>query len=62
MVLHVIKIGMSPFVTTITGCTWGGSAIKIDIIAAPGLCIEFGNNVLTSTVQKVIVFYSYSLN
>ena len=29
--------GESPMKTTIAGCTWGGSAIKGDIVAACGL-------------------------
>lgn len=49
------KKGLSPFKTTITGCTWGGSIIKMDIIAACGLCVEFGNRVVTSPIQKVCV-------
>ena len=46
--------GMSPLRTTIAGCTWGGSVIKIDIAAACGLCIEFGNRVTTTTVQTIV--------
>lgn len=47
--------GLSPMKTTITGCTWGGSAIKLDIIAACGLRLEFGNRVVTSPIRKVFV-------
>jgi len=47
--------GLSPMKTTITGCTWGGSIIKLDILAACGLCIEFGNRVVTTPVRKVCV-------
>lgn len=47
--------GLSPFKTTITGCTWGGSAIKVDIVAALGLHLEFGNRLLSSPIQKVEV-------
>lgn len=47
--------GLSPIRTTITGCTWGGSAIKLDIIAACGLRLEFGNRVLTSYIRRVQV-------
>ncbi len=47
--------GLSPLKTTITGCTWGGSAIKLDIVAACGLHLEFGNRVVTSAIQKVCV-------
>lgn len=47
--------GMSPHTTTINGCTWGGSAIKTDIVAGPGLFLEFGNRVLTTRIQQVRV-------
>jgi hypothetical protein len=47
--------GESPMRTTIAGCTWGGSAIKGDILAACGLHLEFGQRVVTSTIQKVSV-------
>lgn len=47
---------LSPFKTRINGCTWGGSAIKTDIVAACGLCLEFANRVVTSYIRKIIVF------
>ncbi len=47
--------GVSPYKVRIQGCTWGGSAIKIDIAAACGLCLEFGNRVITSPIQKIFV-------
>jgi hypothetical protein len=47
--------GLSPTTMTITGCTWGGSVIKIDVVAACGLSLEFGNRLTTSTIQKVVV-------
>ena len=47
--------GLSPATTTINGCTWGGSAIKVDIVAGPGLFLEFGNRVLTTRIQNVRV-------
>jgi len=47
--------GLSPWRTTIAGCSWGGSAIKLDIVAACGLHLEFGNSVLTSAVQSFCV-------
>ncbi len=47
---------LSPFHTWIAGCTWGGSVIKIDIVAARGLHIEFGDHVVTSPVQEFRVF------
>ncbi len=45
--------GLSPATITIRGCTWGGSAIYTDLIAAPGLFVEFGNDVLTTRIQRV---------
>jgi hypothetical protein len=47
--------GVSPQKTTINGCTWGGSAIKNDIVAALGLFLEFGNQVMTTRIQHVRV-------
>lgn len=43
--------GLSPFTVEINGCTWGGRAIKWDIVAAPGLHLEFGNQVITSRIM-----------
>jgi hypothetical protein len=54
--------GLSPLKTTIRGCTWGGSAIKLDIIAACGLRLEFGNRVITSPIRKAFVFPHSSQN
>ncbi|MCA9742592.1 MAG: hypothetical protein H6695_18485 [Deferribacteres bacterium] len=45
--------GQTPERLKIVGCTWGGSIVKIDIIAARGLCLEFSNRVVTSPVQKI---------
>jgi len=45
--------GISPMKTTINGCTWGGSIIKFDIVAACGLHLEFGNRVVTTPIRKV---------
>ena len=39
--------------TSVNGCTWGGSVIKHDIIAACGLHLEFGNRVVTSPIKHV---------
>ena len=47
--------GLSPMETEINGCTWGGSMIKLDIMAACGLHLEFGNRVVTSAIQNVQV-------
>lgn len=44
--------GLSPTKVEINGCTWGGHAIKLDILAARGLHLEFGNHVVTSRIMK----------
>lgn len=49
------KKGLSPVHTRIVGCTWGGSAIKMDIVAACGLCLEFGNRLVTTPIRKILV-------
>jgi hypothetical protein len=49
------KKGDIPAKTTIAGCTWGGSVIKADVVAAVGLSLEFGNCVTTSPIQKIIL-------
>jgi hypothetical protein len=41
-----------PVVTTIRGCTWGGSAIATDLLAACGLFLEFGNGVVTTAIRS----------
>ena len=46
---------LSPLRTTINGCTFGGSAIGHDIVAAPGLFLEFGNGVQTTRIQRVSI-------
>ncbi len=40
--------------TRIAGCTWGGKCIQQDLVASPGMRVEFGNRVLTSVVQRVV--------
>jgi len=47
--------GLSPLKMSINGCTWGGSIIKADALAACGLCLEFGNRVVTTAIQRVSV-------
>ncbi len=54
--------GLSPIRTSIPGCTWGGSAIKVDIIAAFGLMLEFGNRLTTSPIQEVFVLPNGRMN
>jgi hypothetical protein len=46
---------ISPQRMAINGCTWGGSAIKQDILAARGLRLEFGNTVRTTRIKEVRV-------
>ncbi len=56
------RTAMSPVKAKINGCTWGGSVIKTDIIAACGLKLEFSNKLLTSTIQKIIYFPGHIKN
>ena len=44
--------GLSPMNIAINGCTWGGRAIKEDILAARGLYLEFENSVVTTRILK----------
>jgi hypothetical protein len=46
--------GLSPATTRIAGCTWGGSAIKIDIAAACGLRVEFVNRLVTTPITMIV--------
>lgn len=48
--------GRSPMTLRINGCTWGGSAIRPDIVAAAGLRLEFSNRLVTSPIRSVFVF------
>ena len=45
----------SPAMVTVQGCTYGGSVIRLDIVAARGLFLEFGNNVSTTRILDVSV-------
>jgi hypothetical protein len=47
--------GVSPQRMTVSGCTWGGSLVKRDILAALGLRLEFGNSVRTTRIREVRV-------
>jgi hypothetical protein len=47
------QAGESPATVTVNGCTWGGSVIKTDVVAGRGLCLEFGNRVVTTRIQSV---------
>ncbi len=50
--------GKAPATIAINGCTWGGRAIKSDMVAARGLCLEFGNWVITTRIQKIRIVRS----
>ena len=54
--------GKSPVKTAIRGCTLGGSSIKMDIVAACGLRLEFDNRVVTTPIRKVCVIRLSSRN
>lgn len=54
--------GKSPMRTTVAGCTWGGSVIKVDILAAVGLRIEFGNRLITTEARRIILLRKEALN
>ena len=41
----------SPQRVWVNGCTFGGTAIMTDIVAAPGLFLEFGNRVTTTRIR-----------
>jgi hypothetical protein len=47
--------GFSGLRTGVTGCSNGGSIIKIDIVVACGLCIEFANRLITTPVKSFAV-------
>ncbi|UCF36721.1 MAG: hypothetical protein JSU96_18215 [Acidobacteriota bacterium] len=50
--------GISPHNVRIDGCTWGGNAIKSDIVAAKGLFLGFGNSVTTTRIKDIRVYRS----
>lgn len=39
----------------IVGCTWGGHAVCTELLAAPGLFLEFGNRVRTTRIRGVVL-------
>lgn len=42
----------------VAGCTWGGSALLTRMVAAPGMFLEFANNVRTTRIREVRVLRS----
>jgi hypothetical protein len=53
--------GLSPYRTSIAGCTWGGSILHTRVAVGCGMCIEFGNRLTTSPVRTVVVIPSIRL-
>lgn len=47
--------GGSPQRVGVNGCTFGGRAIKSDVVAAPGLFLEFENRVTTTRIREARV-------
>ena len=45
----------SPQRVWVNGCTFGGSAIMTDVVAAPGLFLEFHNRVTTTRIRETRV-------
>lgn len=45
----------APRTVSVNGCTFGGSTICTDIVAAKGLFLEFGNKVSTTRIRSVRV-------
>jgi len=50
--------GESPRRIGVNGCTFGGRAIKSDVVAVPGLHLEFENRVTTSRIRAARVLRS----
>jgi hypothetical protein len=44
----------SEFITSISGCTWGGKCINREFVGSCGMRVEFGNRVITSVLQRVV--------
>ncbi|MDE2995805.1 MAG: hypothetical protein OXT73_03565 [Bacteroidota bacterium] len=52
----------SEFVTSITGCTWGGKCINREFVGSCGMRVEFGNRVITSILQRVVCIPATMIN
>ena len=50
------------FVTSITGCTWGGKCINREFVGSCGMRVEFGNRVITSILQRVVCIPATMIN
>jgi len=49
------RASVYPSRVEVAGCSFGGSALWEDVVAAPGLFLEFRNGVRTTRIQKVWV-------
>ena len=49
------RSGNSPQRVGVNGCTFGGRAILRDVVAAPGLFLEFDNRVTTTRIREARV-------
>jgi hypothetical protein len=47
--------GLSPATIGVNGCTFGGTAIRHDVVAGRGLFLEFENNVRTTRILGIRV-------
>jgi hypothetical protein len=54
--------GLTPAITAVAGCTWGGSMIKTDVLAACGLCLEFRTRVITSPIRTIVYLPNWRAN
>jgi len=50
--------GESPRRVGVNGCTFGGRAIRTDVVAVPGLHLEFENSVTTTRIRDARVLRS----
>jgi hypothetical protein len=46
------RSGISPQKVGVSGCTFGGRAIHREVVAAPGLFLEFDNRVTTTRIRE----------
>ena len=54
--------GLSPVKISIAGCSWGGSIIKVDVLAICGMRLEFSNHIITTTIKKVQIIHGSTKN
>jgi hypothetical protein len=54
--------GQAPARVQIPGCTWGGTAINLEVVAGKGMCIEFQDKAVTSRVVGMTLHRETSTN